>query len=82
MSEFKGQTVKEEILKILGDFGVDSSDAESVFEAMSEVYEMLHNHTKLSEPYATKSIERYRQTSYELFSILEDEDLMNEIVQG
>jgi hypothetical protein len=53
--------MKQIVEKILRDKGLLVSDAEDIFNAMSEIMHEAAERTKINEPYATNSIRQLEQ---------------------
>lgn len=81
MKEFKGQTVRQEVDVILKKHGLHIEDSGDIFEAVSEVFEMLSKHLEFTEPQAFNTIREFEKMNYTIYGILDD-DIMNEMVQG
>lgn len=75
---------KNEIQKIADWYSfsdiIDDDDFAGLFELIADIFDAERDKLKENEPYATNTIERYRQTAYELRCLGSDlDEVMTEV---
>lgn len=64
--------MKEKFEDILKEHGIYGEDVEEILYAVHDMLLLVADEIKVSEPYATNTIDRLEKSAYEVFSIASD----------